>query len=138
MACRDTTENCNEGGIAIPSSEKFVDTGFDLVAGKKYSFSAKGKWCDWFIECDADGYPSDDEKKLLQGRLRFPEATWFCLIGSIDKENFFRIGTGRNFVPEKSGRLFCFANDLPLMYGNNKGCVCLTITEILIPDPQNA
>jgi hypothetical protein len=60
------------------------------------------------------------------------EARWFELIGAIDNDTgtYFRIGTGRDFTPDRAGRLYCFANDLMGMYWNNFGGVWINVERL--------
>lgn len=63
---------------------------------------------------------------------RMPHAPWFSLIGSIDKDknSCFLIGTDKNITAPKTGRLYCFANDVIIAYGNNQGSIELTVTRL--------
>jgi hypothetical protein len=115
----------------IKAIEKWNDTENILVAGEKYHLTATGQWTDWFILCDACGY----ERAYLKPSewlRRFPEANWFALIGSIekDKQTFFYIGKERAFSPSQTGRLYCFANDVPFAYWNNKGSIQVCVTRL--------
>ncbi|PWT80598.1 MAG: DUF2235 domain-containing protein [Acidobacteria bacterium] len=71
---------------------------------------------------------------------RIEEYPWFALVGVVangfgtDKNGdpipheTFLIGRGApSFRPQKSGYLYCFANDAWQMYGNNRGSVRLTV-----------
>jgi len=96
-----------------------------------YSLSARGRWKDASIECDAAGYPSANVFQRLTERLRrVPGAPWFALIGAVDRrsETCFVIGAGRTVVAPASGELTCFANDLRGFYFNNDGSVTVTVT----------
>ena len=121
---------CPDGFIPVYAREKMNDTGFDLVAGKRYSFYATGEWTDWYEDpCDANGVPGEFPKNTINKLRRKPDANWFCLIGEVDGTDFI-IGTGCEYKAEKSGRLCCYANDLSPMYWNNKGHVCLQIVKV--------
>jgi hypothetical protein len=119
---------CPEGKIRIIASELYNDTGIDIVKDVTYYYAATGNWKDAWIETDADGYDPWN-KKPLKFLLRVPNAPWFRLIGTIDKEIMIVMGTNGNFTSKVSGRLYCFANDLSRMYWNNHGCVCLQISD---------
>ena len=115
----------------INSEDKWNDTGFKLVAGRRYRFTATGRWTDWFKECDADGF-SNFLMSLSNWSKRVRSAPWFRLIGAVDKDldEPIILGTRGEFIAPRSGTLWAFANDAGFAYGNNKGCVELTIEEI--------
>ena len=77
---------------------------------------------------------------------REEEFDWFGLVGLVANDvppprrdedekierlphQVFGIGDGTTFAPEKSGYLYCFANDAWHAYDNNRGSVRLTISE---------
>ena len=126
----------NVGGFAqtvIKAREKYNDTGIRLVGGHEYHFTARGRWTDWWIECDADGYASPNLIfKVLEGFRRSPRSRWFALIGAInaDEHTLFEIGTERTLIAPASGTLTCFANDGARAYWNNRGSVQLSVTRI--------
>ena len=77
------------------------------------------------------GYASSNVMfKLSEGLRRAPLNPWFALIGAYERNNQtqFEIGTKREVTAVRSGRLTCYANDLPLMYWNNSGSVTLRVT----------
>src|SRR6266498_1837839 len=115
--------------VTIQARKKWNDTGIQLIAGQEYQFTAAGKWIDWFIPCEADGFPSRDLiLRLTQWQRRVPSENWFALMGALDfdKTSIFKIGAGRTLVMNRSGTLTCFANDVPYMYWNNHGSIQLT------------
>jgi hypothetical protein len=117
----------------IDSIQLWNNTGINLVAGQKYHFQATGQWTDWKYTCDADGYQSPNFFfKLCESLRRMPQAPWFALIGSIDKDknSFFLIGTDKNITAQKTGQLYCFANDVIIAYGNNQGSIELNVTHL--------
>lgn len=123
------SSSCGPGYVRIDSEPASVATGFMLEAGKHYSFKTTGKWedSDKLAPCDADGY----EKWYLYAFFflrTFKTAPWFCLIGIVDGKQF-RMGAEGNFVSERSGELFCFANDAPFKRRNNYGWICLKVWE---------
>ncbi len=78
---------------------------------------------------------------IVPGAPRESKAPYFCLIGVVasgigadDKtkelmpHDTFQIGSSNTHTPDESGYLYCFANDLWSLYGNNKGCVHLTVS----------
>lgn len=117
----------------IEVKEKWNDTGIEFVSGHEYRFAATGWWTDWWIECDADGYASPTPiLKTTEGLRRSPCSRWFALIGAIneDKRTQFEVGTERTLIAPASETLTCFANDLSLMYWNNRDSVQLIVTRM--------
>jgi hypothetical protein len=122
----------------IESTLLWNNTQITLVAGQEYKFHATDEWIDgnippFIYHCDADGYKSpwyNIVLKLAEGLRRIPQEPWFSLIGSIDKDkhSFFLIGKDKIFTAPKTGRLYCFANDVIGFYGNNQGSIQLTVT----------
>jgi hypothetical protein len=118
------------------ASEKWNETPFILEKGKTYRFVANGRWTDLNNECDATGY---DSKSLLlrlaEPLRRVRRAKWFSLIGALDRDEAtcFDIGliisSGGTYTAERNGKLFCFANDVSFMYGNNHGQVELEMVQ---------
>lgn len=74
------------------------------------------------------------------GSRRCNDAPWFALIGMIANQpnmdgsgtaiegDTFLIGDHRSWTPERSGYLYCYANDAWKFYGNNRGQVTLTVS----------
>jgi hypothetical protein len=99
----------------------------------KYDFLVplNEKWNDASIQSDADGYPSPPALKWFERFRRVSDERYFKLIGAIDFDlrDPIRIGTKlSNFGPARSGRLYCFANDLRIMYWNNCGSIEVNVT----------
>ena len=64
---------------------------------------------------------------------RYQAAPWFMLIGAIgqNSKHFFPINQSPlNYTATATGDFFCFANDAPFAYGNNKGSLTLRITRL--------
>ena len=113
----------------IDSKAKWNRTGIQVTAGTTYQLSASGRWFDASHECGPDGY--DDPKLARWVRLRrFPAARWFTLIGSIDGRNEFAIGNGLQWKAPATGELRCYANDVGIMYWNNRGSVTLRVEPV--------
>ncbi|MGE8064808.1 hypothetical protein [Pseudomonas sp. NPDC089569] len=118
----------------IDSKQYWNDVPLPLQAGTRYYLRATGEWLDWHNPGDANGYDKSS-MNWAKGLLRFqaPQATWFTLIGSIDRQrkSLFIIGDGsrwkEGWVAPQSGQLSCYANDVPGFYWNNKGTVTLEI-----------
>jgi hypothetical protein len=117
-------------GIPIMAGEYWNDTKIDMDTGERYMLTASGRWLDFFIPSSPDGYSSPlSSIKSLNRLLRHPTGKLFSLIGCLDRrvEQQFIIGRGVTFDSEVSGRLYCFANDVPGFYWNNWGHIALTI-----------
>jgi hypothetical protein len=120
-----------EGGwkeVEVNPREPHSATGIIVKAGSVYEFKAEGKWRDWLITCDANGWPKVLHPvdrlltKLWPNIWRLPKEPPFLLCGSIGKDDSsnFPIGSGPTQIPaSKDGELFLFANDWYCAYGNN-------------------
>ena len=133
------------GQILVQAGSRWNDTGMDLHSGLRYRFTIKGQWKDAGIRSTARGYRSDDHQissymrpvfRLAERWRRMPTANWFSLICTIGRnpEHWINIGGKMALNTDQvditapvSGRLYCTANDLPLMYFNNSGQLTLTI-----------
>ena len=119
---------------AVPAAEPWFAPPVALEEGTRYYFRASGTWQDASITCDANGHDAARLRwvRFLM-RAKGDGITWFTLIGAIDRDasSFFAIGDGTRWplgaIAAKSGQLFCFANDAPLMYWNNHGAVTLQV-----------
>ena len=84
---------------------------------------------DAFIKTDSAGY---DRLWMIPFKflLRYPKAKWFTLIGSINKRDDFEIGLSRVIEVKNPGTLFCYFNDVPGFYFNNKGQAVISIDQV--------
>ena len=81
----------------IRSRDKWAETDLFVEQGVRYFFRVIGKWCDMNHCCDANGYTVDYLNfARIWLRCRHEPATWFALIGTIDKstDTMFVIGDG--------------------------------------------
>lgn len=117
--------------VRICSQVKWNDTKIDLIKGDQYKYKATGKWIDWFIKCDANGYSNFLMDFLFGQKKRTPSANWFRLVGVVDKDTSTTVKLGMEgiFIAPKSGRFFCYANDVSFAYWNNFGYIELTVEE---------
>ena len=121
--------------VKVCSNAKLKDTGIDLIKNCEYKYKATGIWVDWFIPCDADGYPDvlNSLMNTIFGRhtKRIPSAKWFQLVGVIkgsqDIAYEIKLGMEGIFPSPESGGLCVFANDADFAYWNNFGCIELYI-----------
>jgi hypothetical protein len=114
-------------------------TGQQMVAGRKYNFSAKGWGVDWYIPCGPNGYNSPVDW-LVRRFKRCPEANLFKLIGSVgsDDSYLFEIGSElKEYEAKKTGELICFANDFDWLFWNNWGALDLTVEEAVVLDAKH-
>jgi len=118
--------------VTVKARNPWNDSGIELSAGAHYDFIVSGNqtWSDASISCGADGY-ARRYLAMWEPFRRVPTADWFKLIGTIEQstQNPIIIGSRLlDFSPSKSGRLYCFANDVRLMYWNNCGLITVTVT----------
>ncbi len=118
----------------IKAAEYWNSTNINLEVTAIYALEVQGEqfWYDWFIQADANGY-TRPWLKWVEGLRRCPSENWFALIGSISQNSRhnFLIGKGiNNYKPPLTGNLYCYANDVPFMYWNNKGSLSLTVTRV--------
>jgi hypothetical protein len=115
----------------VKARTRWNDTGIDLLEGQTYQLTATGTWRDCNIPAGPCGYESKNFiLRFTERRRRAPHAKCFALIGSIGRnyDTQFLIGCSREYQVLRSGRLFCFANDVRIAYLNNSGEVKLTVT----------
>ena len=121
-----------------------------LEEGTAYNVEVEGSWYDFFVKTDARGYTSDRLKifrlfpsirRCAERCRRVPDADWFSLIGTIEKDmkTFIDIGgqlkkngqgNRTRITPVATGPFYCFANDLPFMYWNNWGAIHISIAPL--------
>ena len=115
---------------------------FQVEKGKRYRFSASGEWYDASIRTDARGYATDSVKGysnwILKQSERFRrerEAQYFSLIGRVDDDPNTQFDLGKliaengEYEAVDTGTLTVFANDVPVMYWNNRGAISLEMFE---------
>lgn len=126
--------------VEVDPREYQNPTGIVVGPNEHYTLRAKGRWCDWRIECGAEGWPESKEWPKLASWLRRwnPFNTFnrkrfkpfFLLCGNVgeDKGTVFPIGENRrdwtvppeNELPEEDRQLYLFANDWSIAYCNNR------------------
>jgi hypothetical protein len=117
----------------IFSKKEWNDAEIDLIKGCQYEYKATGKWIDWFIVCDADGYIPFLNFLMdlfLRWTKRRPSARWFQLVGAVNKDisHTIELGMKGTFIAPENGRLWVYANDVKSAYWNNYGAIELEIT----------
>ena len=136
-----------KASFTVRAPERFNWSGVRLIGGGHYAFTlAQGqKWTDRDIVCGPEGWRSETLPWLkervanaVESRRRCPQANWFELIGAIgeDDKRLFRIGRGGSeatYRAPRSGDLYAFANDLPGLYGNNRGELEATVKRVAGP-----
>jgi hypothetical protein len=117
--------------ITVSSRDKKGgDLILDVSPGEAYSFKVPQgqQWKDWYIECDAEGYP----KRPLFPEPRLRGVNYFCLCGLLENDNtplMFKIGKELPaYEITSEGKLYYFANDFNFAYWNNKGVIQVDVT----------
>ena len=121
-------------GIVIAAWEPWNDTGTELVAGQRYRMRAAGTWHDRQFSSSPAGIPPQNfVQRLAAPFLRFRNGRYMTVIGCIDRDinSAFAIGEAVEITAPKSGRLWCFANDVRGAYGNNTGSVELFVERLV-------
>jgi hypothetical protein len=108
-------------------------SGIELEKGALYSLdvAAGERWSDGRIDTDSRGY----ERwwlAVFRPFRRVPSAAWFALIGTVGSQLAERCVVGKSceWLAPATGELVCFANDVPIMYWNNRGSILLTVTKL--------
>jgi len=153
-ACCRTTHVTTSLGLNAPNSmtldagRYWNDSGIDITAGGTYEFSISNQsvWFDASIASSAAGYSCPWLLPFTPFR-RTMTAPWFALICTVDHNDSFVVFSqspcfeyseikGSQSVQtcrqehtfdERSGRLFCYANDIPFMTFNNSGTLTVTV-----------
>ncbi len=137
--------------VEINASALWNDTGVSVCRGDEYEFSVSNTsfWYDRKTPSMADGYSFFWFYPLIPLR-RVMSAPWFALICTIDYEDAFKVFDHsicfrNNPISGESpkqdchqvhggflryGGMYCYANDLTFMYGNNRGILNVTIKRI--------
>jgi hypothetical protein len=112
----------------IKARKPWNDTGIPLQKGGVYQIDADGRWNDFYKRCGPAGYSSTNALlRIAERSRRVTDQPWFMLIGAIDKEHCFPIGCHLVLTAPRSGNLFCFANDVRMMYWNNFHSITLSV-----------
>jgi hypothetical protein len=121
----------NRAGSAmtIDAALHWNKTGYHLVAGHTYRLHAHGQWKDASHKCGPTGYSVWYLAAFAPIR-RYVRAPWFALIGTVSGADAFVIGDGRDWTAPRDGELWCYANDVWFMYGNNTGAISLDIEDL--------
>jgi len=81
-----------------------------------------------------DGWPSCWQRLVFSPLAIFrrcPFDPWFAMICSVDKQHRFRITyDGYEFAAPATGELYCYFNDVPFFYKNNRGTVRISVDAI--------
>ncbi len=132
----------------VAAKNKYNASHVQLLAGAHYEFRVTGTWLDAKIRCHASGWTAEDVRPVVRPLIRAAEknrrcrcANWFELIGTLGCNacHQFRIGcrgSGWTYTPPCDGILYAYANDLDSRYGNNSGCLTVTVTRVAEPSPR--
>lgn len=117
--------------VNVKAKCKWNNTTLEIAEGERYEFTAIGKWVDFIIKSDADGY-ANFYMRLFDSKKRVKRFAWFALIGSLNKneKKHYLIGKENVISFDENGVLYCFANDAKWFYWNNIGHVDLHIKRI--------
>lgn len=117
--------------VKICSRKWWNSTQVEISEGEEYEFTVEGKWTDFGITKDANGYTCA-YLQLFDRCKRAKQDRWFALIGSLDKneDKYYLIGKKSCIPFNESGILYCFANDVKGFYWNNWGHVTLQLKRI--------
>ncbi len=130
--------------LSCSAHQRLNASGIALEQGAQYLFEVPpGQvWHDASIACGPQGWTLDEVKlglkevaiAAVQWRRRKRDANWFALVGSVgdsDDELFELLHhTDVPYVPERTGELCTFANDLPSRYGNNAGAMRFLVRRV--------
>ena len=119
--------------MKIASRRRWNRTGVHVQPGQSFHLTASGRWKDLFDLSDPGGH--DGSKwvyRLADSWRRAPHLPWFSLVGALDRDtsSFFAIGLESTWSAPRAGEITCFANDVNLMYWNNRGSVTLRIERV--------
>ena len=139
--------------VTIYADRPWNDTSILVEPGVEYSFSVSNGaiWYDAGISSTANGYSKMKLAPFAPFRRNFG-APWFALICTVDFKDDFRVFddspcfgsppelacADKSLAPQetctqshgnftRTGTLYCYANDVSAMYGNNSGTVEITV-----------
>jgi len=113
----------------LASSEHWLHSRVEVVAGQSYEISASGSWTANEKNCGWSG--PDGGSGPCSIPLSYPQAvsgSYLALIGKIGEGPPFLIGNGINLTADGSGILYLRMNDATGGFGNNEGTVTVRIT----------
>lgn len=125
--------------VWVRASDPMNKTGIGLVEKGVYRFEATGKWKDGSLPAAsaAGNQPWHPWWGAIPMTLAWPlkrntTGRWFELTGmTAANHRKFRIGDRlESWQSDRTGELLVFANDVNNHYGNNQGCVRLTVSRI--------
>jgi len=131
--------------FSVQANQRYSPTRVLVKAGEYYRFDLDRNqlWYDSDISATPRGWDRSrisGVKELIfrfaESGRRCPEAEWFEVIGTINKEDrhLFRIlhhtDDEHPYEAQENGELFVFANDMIDKYDNNLGSVDMTVTRI--------
>lgn len=117
--------------VKIRARCNWNSTQIEISEGEEYEFTAIGKWTDFTITKDADGY-TNSYMRLFDAKKRARHHQWFALMGSLNKneDRYYLIGKNNKIPFNENGILYCFANDVKGFYWNNFGNITLQVKRI--------
>ena len=127
--------------VIVCAQQKWNDAAIAVEAGQVYRLSAAGEWHDAAIPAGPEGYASDTPRlakwqqvlfQLAEPSRRAPDLNWFALVCGVSEieTSWFAVVRTPEWTVPMNGTLGCFANDLTVKYGNNRGFVTLTVERL--------
>ncbi len=131
--------------FTIVARDRYCWSKIHLVEGGRYRFviPPKQKWTDSKIKCGPEGWKTKDlywlkrtAVRIAEKRRRHRKANWFEIIGALGKsdDRLIRIVAeskkSKPWTCPVEADLYGFANDVRLMYYNNKGSMKITIERV--------
>ncbi|NQT85439.1 DUF1080 domain-containing protein, partial [bacterium] len=110
--------------VTVPGKAAWLDSGVDLTKGRRYAFTATGKW--WHGTGAHSHFGPAGNKSRASDEFPIPGVQELVLLGRIGRQGKpFIIGERLRLDPEESGRLYMQMNDTDT--SDNSGSLQVTI-----------
>ena len=119
--------------VTVEARKPWNDTRIDVKTGETLIFTVfPGQWHDAGISSTAGGYNPPLGLRPWGWLLCNQKGRWFELTGAVGRTitTAFAIGDGGRIRMPATGRLYLFANDVPLFYWNNHGALSVEIKQV--------
>ncbi len=131
--------------FSVQANQRYNASRVLLKMGEEYRFDINPE--QYWFDADIPATPKGWDRSKINGvkewvisfaesERRCPNAEWFEVIGTVleNDDHLFQMLKYQDdthpYKPTVDGELFAFANDLNDKYGNNLGCIQITITRI--------